>query len=246
MLTRDDMLRYDRQIRLPEIGEEGQKKLSRKSILIVGLGGLGSISAYYLAAAGVGHLKIVDRDRVTLDNLNRQIIHCTDDIERPKVDSAREKLQRLNPACHIEPVLADFSEINGSDLAAGSDLIMDATDNLATRHVLNRVSQEKNIPYIFGGVNGWDGNAATFIPGETACLACLFPRDRVQDRGEPASAVGPTVGVIASAQSLEALLILLGLGPRLAGRMLDFRGLEMTFRTIEFTRNPDCDLCSNR
>jgi len=246
MLTCDDMHRYDRQIRLPEIGEIGQKKLSRKSILIVGLGGLGSISAYYLAAAGVGHLRIVDRDRVALDNLNRQIIHCTHDIERPKVDSAREKLKRLNPDCRIEPVFTDFSDINGSDLAAGSDLIVDATDNLATRHVLNRVSLEKNIPYIFGGVDGWDGNAATFIPGKTACLACLFPRDRVQERAEPASAVGPAVGVIASAQSLEALLILLGLGPRLAGRMLDFRGLGMIFKTIQFNRNPDCDLCSSR
>ena len=242
MLTRDDMHRYDRQIRLPEIGEIGQKKLSRKSILIVGLGGLGSISAYYLAAAGVGHLRIVDRDRVAMDNLNRQIIHCTHDIERPKVDSAREKLKRLNPDCRIEPVFTDFSDINGSDLAAGTDLIVDATDNISARRILNRASISHRIPYIYGGINGFDGMVSTFVPGDTPCFECLFPQNMFSEGR--VGVVGPTAALVASIQVLETIKIIIGTGRLLKNELLYIQGANMACRKISIERNPACQACS--
>ena len=213
--------------------------------MIVGLGGLGSISAYYLAAAGVGRLKIIDRDRVALENLNRQILHSASDIGRPKVDSAVEKLYELNADCRIEPILENIDAIKAVNLANGCDLIIDATDNLATRHALNRASLEKQIPFIFGAIDGWNGMASTFIPGRTGCFACIFPQQQDPHQKAPSSALGTTAGMIAMVQALETLKILLGLQPDLANRMLDFRGLHMRFRTIDIERNPDCSLCSS-
>jgi len=211
--------------------------------LIVGLGGLGSITSSYLAAAGVGWLRIVDRDVVALSNLNRQLLHWTKDLGRPKTVSAGDKLRRLNPECFIEPMHVPVGEDGGYDLADGCDLIVDATDNLATRHLLNRISLGKGIPFIYGGINGWNGTVATFIPGRTCCLACLFPRTQGQEEAGVTPALGPTAGVIASIQSMEVLRILLGLEPALAGRLLEFQGSRMRFRTVRLERNPDCVLC---
>ena len=129
-------------------------------------------------------------------------------------------------------------------LAKGCNLIIDATDNLATRHVLNRVSLEKQIPFIYGGINGWNGMAATFIPGKTGCFACLFSPERPRPSESEFPALGPTAGVIASIQSMEALRILLGLPPQLAGRLLEFRGMEMRFRSIPIEQDPECPLCA--
>lgn len=245
VLTEEQQRRYRRQLILPEIGEEGQQKLGKANVLIVGLGGLGSISSYYLAAAGVGHLRIVDRDCVGLENLNRQLLHSTEDLGRPKVESASEKLLRLNPTCHVQTVIVNVGDGNASGLAKGCGLIIDATDNLATRHVLNRASLEKQIPFIYGGINGWNGMAATFIPGETGCFACLFPSRETRDEVKGIPALGPTAGVIASVQSMEALRILLGLPPRLAGRLLTFRGQEMRFRSTPIEKDPECPLCGS-
>ena len=243
ILNKAETRRYGRQLSIPEIGIQGQRKLAQGSVIIVGLGGLGSISAYYLTAAGVGRLKIVDRDRVALENLNRQILHSTSDIGRPKVDSAVEKLYELNPGCRIEPILESIDATNAASLANDCDLIIDATDNLATRHVLNRASLEKQIPFIFGAIDGWNGMASTFIPGRTGCFACIFPQQQAPQKKAPTSALGPTAGMIAIVQTLEALKILLGLEPKLANRMLDFRGLDLRFRTIDIEKNPDCSLC---
>jgi molybdopterin/thiamine biosynthesis adenylyltransferase len=245
-LTEEQKIRYRRQLAIPEIGEEGQQKLGRAKVLLVGLGGLGSISSYYLAAAGVGHLRIVDRDGVGLENLNCQLLHSTDDLGRPKVESASEKLLRLNPACCVQTAIVDIrDEKDALGLAKGCDLLLDGTDNVRTRHVLNRVSLEKQIPFIYGGINGWNGMASTFIPGKTGCFACLFPPrpTRGEETGLPA--LGPTAGVIASIQSMEALRILLGLPSKLAGRLLEFRGMEMRFRTIDVEKDPDCTVCAN-
>ena len=245
VLTEEQKRRYQRQISVPEIGEEGQIRLAKASVMIVGLGGLGSVSSYYMTAAGVGHLRIVDHDEVALDNLNRQLLHSTLDLNRPKIDSAAEKLRRLNPECRIEPVRARIGEENGTVLAEGCDLILDATDNLPARHVLNRVSLAGQIPLIYGGINGWNGTAATFIPGKTGCFACLFPPEdpRQQKTGTPA--LGPVVGVIASIQSVEAIRILLGLRPQLAGRLLDFQGQAIRFRTVRVEKNGECKVCAH-
>lgn len=235
--------RYRRQLMLPEIGEEGQRKLGKAKVLIVGLGGLGSISAFYLAGAGVGCLRIVDRDSVGLENLNRQLLHSTDDLGRPKVESASEKLLRLNPACCVLTAVADFKDENALGLAKGCTLIVDGTDNLRTRHVLNRVSLKKRIPFIYGGINGWNGTAATFIPGSTGCFACLFPPERPEPGKHERPALGPTAGVIASIQSTEAIRLLLGLPSCLAGKLLTFHGTDMRFRSTLLQKDPYCPLC---
>jgi molybdopterin/thiamine biosynthesis adenylyltransferase len=246
LLTDEQKRRYRRQLILPEIGEDGQQRLRKAKVLIVGLGGLGSISSYYLAAAGVGFLRIVDRDGVELGNLNRQLLHNTDDLGRPKVESAAEKLLLLNPACHVQTAIVNIVDKNAKGLAKGCDLIIDATDNVRTRHVLNRISLEKRIPFIYGGINGWNGMAATFIPGKTGCFACLFSPERVKTSETEFPALGPTAGVIASIQSMEALRFLLGLPPQLAGRLLEFRGAEMRFRSTLIEKDPECPWCGGR
>jgi molybdopterin/thiamine biosynthesis adenylyltransferase len=245
LLTEDQKRRYRRQLMLPEIGEKGQEKLGRAKVLLVGLGGLGSISSYYLAAAGVGHLRIVDRDSVGLENLNRQILHSTEDLGRPKADSASEKLLRLNPTCHVQKAIVDVGDGNALNLAKGCGLIIDATDNVSARHVLNRISLKKRIPLIYGGINGWSGMAATFIPGKTGCFACLFPLGQTRGEEKAIPALGPTAGVIASIQSMEAVRILLGLPPKLAGKLIEFHGLEMRFRSTLVEKDPECPLCGN-
>jgi len=243
-LSEEQKRRYRRQLILPEIGEEGQKRLGKARVLIVGLGGLGSISSYYLAAAGVGHLRIADRDRVELGNLNRQLLHSTDDLGRPKVESASEKLRGLNPSCHVEAAVVNLGDENAMGLAKNCDLIIDATDNVRTRHVLNRVSLKKQIPFIYGGISGWNGMAATFIPGKTGCFACLFPQERARTSETEFPALGPTAGIISSIQSMDALKILLGLPSQLAGKLFTFRGMDMRFRITPMEQNPECPLCT--
>jgi molybdopterin/thiamine biosynthesis adenylyltransferase len=242
-LTEEQKIRYRRQLAIPEIGQHGQIRLGKAKVMIVGLGGLGSVSSFYLAAAGVGFLRIVDHDTVCLDNLNRQLLHSTPDLDRPKAESAAEKLRRLNPECLVEPVCVQLSDDSGLDLAEGCDLILDATDNLAARHVLNRISLARRIPLIYGGINGWNGTAATFVPGETCCLSCLFPSEGL---GMPATgfpALGPAAGVIGSIQGVEAIRILLGMRPALGNRLLDFQGKSMKFRTIRVQKDPACTQC---
>ncbi len=240
----EDNRRYSRQLQLPEIGPEGQRRLAAGRVMLVGLGGLGSIAAYYLAAAGVGHLKLIDGDRVALENLNRQILHTTLDLERPKVESAAEKLDRLNPGCRTEAVYATLEAGNAEALLGGCTVIVDATDNLRSRQVLNRLSLRRQVPFVYGGIGGWQGMAATFLPGRGACFGCLFP-PRPQDAAEPAPVpvLGPVAGLIASIQCLEALRLLLGTAPRLAGRLLRFNGQTMEFSSLRIDRNPQCPVC---
>lgn len=174
-LTPEERARYQRQIMIPEIGPEGQERIKNASVFILGLGGLGSISAYYLTAAGIGLLRIVDRDRVELGNLNRQIIHNMDDMEKLKSDSACEKLRRLNPGCHIQALAEEVTEENAEELAGSCSVIIAGTDNMESRRALNRVSVQKEIPFILGGVDGFNGMVSAFVPPETACLECIFP-----------------------------------------------------------------------
>ena len=169
-LSAEELIRYQRQLIIPQIGDGGQKKLKGAKVFLSGLGGLGSISAYYLAAAGIGHLKIVDRDDVETQNLNRQIIHWTNDVGRPKVESAMEKLRHLIPGVHIESVQEELREQNALDLVGDCSLIIDATDNFETRKILNRASVDKNIPFICGGVDCFNGMVTIFIPGKSPCL----------------------------------------------------------------------------
>lgn len=244
MLTEEETRRYSRQLQLPEIGLEGQARIAAGRVLVAGLGGLGSIAAYYLAAAGVGHLRLVDRDRVALENLNRQILHSTEDIERPKAESAAEKLRRLNPHCRTEAVETTIEDQNVETLIEGCAVIFDATDNLRTRQVLNSASVKNGMPFVYGGISGWEGMVSTFLPGRTSCFGCLFPPQADTAESEPPPALGPTAGLVASLQCLETLRLLIGSAPQLAGRLLRFSGTTMEFRTLPIERNPHCPVCS--
>jgi molybdopterin/thiamine biosynthesis adenylyltransferase len=243
-LSDEEIQRYRRQLSMPEIGTRGQQHLKQATILIAGLGGLGSISAYYMAAAGVGQLKIADSDQVASHNLNRQILHTTVDIGKFKTVSACEKLKALNPWCHIDPLAERISDDTVGVMVSGCDLILDGTDNIGTRRVLNRAAQEAGIPFIFGGVNGFDGMLTTFIPGQSACLECIFPGNSHRSP-EVTGVIGPAVGVIASLQSVEAVKILTGNGADLSGTLVRFHGLGMRMEKTIVDPDPDCRVCAS-
>jgi molybdopterin/thiamine biosynthesis adenylyltransferase len=242
-LSSEETCRYNRQLILPEIGAQGQIKLKQARVMIAGVGGLGSVSAYYMAAAGIGFIRIADGDCVDAGNLNRQILHGTGDIGKPKTLSALEKLRNLNPHCNIEPIQEIISDETILDMVADCTVIIDGTDNLKTRKVLNRASILKGIPFIYGGIDGFIGMASTFIPGLSPCLECFFSRDNGQN--EPIGVIGPVPGIIASIQSLEAIKLILGIGELLTNSLLLFNGMDMTFRKIEMEKNPDCPVCGS-
>jgi len=243
MLTPSEQERYDRQIMIGEIGEEGQEKLKRSRVVIAGTGGLGSPIAIYLTAAGIGMIRLIDHDQVALSNLNRQILHWEEDIGRKKVDSARTKLRNLNRAVEIEAIAETVTEGNVSKLVNGCDVIVDAMDNLPTRYILNRCAIEKNIPFFHGAVNGFEGRVMTIIPGESACLRCMY-RGPVPQEKFPVIGVAPAViGVI---QATEVIKYLLGIGKLLTNRLLIYDGLEVTFSEFTVNKNPDCDHCGSR
>jgi len=202
MLTGEELDRYSRQIMIPQIGEKGQEKLKRAKVFIAGVGGLGSPVSIYLTAAGVGHLRMVDHDRVDLTNLNRQVVHWSGDVGKRKVESAQEKLNKLNPNVTVETLSVTISEENASELITGFDLIVDAMDNLPTRYLLNKKAIEHGIPFFHGAVNGFEGRAMTVIPGKTACLRCLY-RGPVPESKFPV--IGVTPAVIGCIQATEVI-----------------------------------------
>ena len=240
MLTPSERERYDRQILIGEIGEEGQGKLKRSRVVIAGTGGLGSPIALYLAAAGIGRIRVIDHDRVALSNLNRQILHWEEDVGRKKVESARAKLRNLNSAVEIQAIAETITEENVSELAEGYDAIVDAMDNLPTRYVLNRCAIEKRIPFFHGAVYGFEGRAMTVLPGETACLRCMY-RGLVPQEKFPV--IGVTPAVIGSIQATEVIKYLLGIGKLLTNRLLIYDGLKVAFSEFRLNKNPNCDHC---
>jgi adenylyltransferase/sulfurtransferase len=242
MLTEEELKRYDRQIIIRGFGAEGQKKLKRAKVIIAGAGGLGSPASIYLTAAGVGTIRIIDQDTVELSNLNRQILHWSEDIGAKKVDSALEKLKRLNNHVKVEAIKETITEKNASRLVDGFDVIVDAMDNLATRLVLNKTAIEKNIPFIHGAVNSFEGRAMTVIPGKTACLRCLYRRDIPSERSP---VIGVTPAVIGCIQATEVIKYILGIGELLTDRLLAFDGMHMKFDEFPVKRNPSCEHCGH-
>ena len=242
MLTPSERERYDRQIMIGEIGQEGQEKLKRSRVVIAGTGGLGSPIAIYLTAAGIGMIRVIDHDQVALSNLNRQILHWEEDVGRKKVDSARMKLRNLNSAVEIEAIAETITEGNVSQLVDGCDVIVDAMDNLPTRYILNRCAIEKNIPFFHGAVNGFQGRIMTIIPGETACLRCMY-RGPVPQEKFPVIGVAPAV--IGCIQATEVIKYLLGIGKLLTNRLLIYDGLKVTFTEFRVNKNPNCDHCGS-
>ncbi|MBA7655402.1 putative adenylyltransferase/sulfurtransferase MoeZ [subsurface metagenome] len=242
MLTREELERYDRQIMIKGFGEEGQEKLKGAKVVIAGAGGLGSPASIYLTAAGVGTIRIVDHDRVELSNLNRQVLHWDEDIGKRKVDAALEKLKRLNQGVKIEVTEETITETNVSQLVTGFDLIVDAMDNLETRFVLNKAALERNIPFFHGAVYGFEGRATTIIPGQTACLRCLYrgliPREKFP-------VIGVTPAVIGCIQATEVIKYIVGIGELLTNRLLVFDGLYMKFMEFKVKKAPRCEHCSH-
>jgi len=242
MLTAGERKRYDRQIMIRGLGEDGQEKLKQAKVIIAGSGGLGSTASLYLAAAGAGTIRIVDHDRVELSNLNRQILHWDKDIGRKKVDSAAEKLSQLNQDVKIETVDETINETNISQLVAGFDLIVDAMDNLPTRYLLNKAAIENHVPFIHGAVYGFEGRAMTIIPGQTACLKCVY-RGLIPQEKFPVIGVAPAV--IGCIQATEAIKYIVGIGKLLTNKLLVYDGLNMKFTEFVVKRDPNCEHCGH-
>ncbi|UCG63895.1 MAG: HesA/MoeB/ThiF family protein [Deltaproteobacteria bacterium] len=242
MLTVDELERYDRQIMLREIGEAGQEKLKRASVFIAGAGGLGSPAAIYLTAAGIGRIRLVDHDRVDRSNLNRQVLHWDNDIGRSKVESATEKLKRLNPEVEIEAIEETITEANLGELLTGFDLIVDAMDNLPTRYLLNKAALDNNIPFFHGAIYGFEGRAMTIIPHKTACLRCVY-RGVIHEEKFPV--IGVTPAVIGCIQATEVIKYIVGIGELLTNKLLNYDALNMEFTEFNIKKDPHCEHCNH-
>ncbi|HBT20123.1 MAG TPA: adenylyltransferase [Peptococcaceae bacterium] len=246
ILSNEQLKRYERQIIMDTIGKEGQEKLCSSKVLVIGTGGLGSPAALYLAAMGVGTLGFVDSDCVEISNLQRQIIHGTPDIGKPKVESARDRINQLNPHVKVEVYKTRLSRNNVMGIISKYDLVVDAVDNFPTRFLVNDACFFAGKPLVEAGVLRWEGQVMTIFPGEGACYRCLFKEpplpENVEDPGE-AGVLGVIPGIIGTLQALEAVKIILGRGKNLKGRMLIFDGLNSSFREIEVPKNPRCPLC---
>ena len=243
MLTTNELKRYDRQIIIKGFGKEGQEKLKRARVVIAGSGGLGSPSSIYLAAAGVGTIRIVDHGSVELSNLNRQVLYWDEDIGRKKVVSAIGKLKRLNPEIEIEAMEETITEANVSRLVAGFDLVVDAMDNLPTRYLLNKAAIDSNIPFFHGAVYGFEGRAMTIIPGKTACLECVYHGAIIPQEKFPVIGVAPAV--IGCLQATEVIKYIVGIGELLTDRLLIYDGLTLKFTELKVKKDPNCKHCGH-
>lgn len=247
-LSDQQRARYNRNIMLPGVGEEGQLKLLNSSILVVGTGGLGSPVSYYLTAAGIGRLGLADADVVDYSNLQRQIVHSTPDIGRLKVESAREKLARINPETEIITYPCRMNEQNILELLDDYDIVVDATDNLETRYVLNKACIAKEKPFIYGGVMSMVGQAMTILPGKGPCFRCIFrdkPTNHVVKGITEVGILGSVAGIIGTIQATEAVKYLLGKGDLLVGRILTMDALSMSFMDVEVKRDLRCPDCGH-
>jgi len=244
MLTMEELQRYDRQIMIYGFGEAGQEKLKKAKVFLAGAGGLGSPIAIYLAAAGIGTLRIADHDKVELSNLNRQVLHWEENIGERKIDSAAAKLGKFNTRVKIETIPETITENNILQLVGDADLIIDAMDNLPTRYLLNKAAIQKGIPFFHGAVYGFEGRAMTVLPGKTACLNCLYHGATVPKEKFPV--IGVTPAVIGCIEATEVIKYIVGLGELLTDRLLNFDGLRMKFNEFKINRDPRCEVCGDK
>jgi len=245
-LDADELQRYHRHLILPEIGADGQRRLKAARVLLIGAGGLGSPAALYLAAAGVGHLGVVDADEVELSNLQRQVLHDTDSVGTPKVDSAASRLRAINPHVDVAAHHLRLTSANAMELLSGYDIVVDGSDNFPTRYLVNDACVLLGKPNVFGSVLRFDGQASVFSYGDGPCYRCLFreppPPALVQNCAD-SGVLGVLPGLIGVVQAAEVIKLITGAGETLAGRLLLVDGLRMHFRTIEVTRDPECRAC---
>ncbi|MBW2554441.1 MAG: molybdopterin-synthase adenylyltransferase MoeB [Deltaproteobacteria bacterium] len=247
-LTDSQIERYSRHIILKEIGGEGQKKILNAKVVIIGAGGLGSPAAYYLAAAGVGKIGIVDSDRADLSNLQRQILHFTKDVGRLKTESAQEKLTAINPDCEVVPHTTRINAKNVLDIIGEYDAVINGSDNFPTRYLINDACIISKTPLFEGAVIGFSGQAITIKPHESACYRCLYeepPPPGLIPSCQEAGVMGAIPGVIGIIQATEVIKWILGKGSLLTDRLLIYNGLEMEFNELEISRNPQCPVCGD-
>jgi adenylyltransferase/sulfurtransferase len=245
--TADQVRRYARHVILPGIGGDGQRRLMEAKVLVIGAGGLGSPAAMYLAAAGVGSLGLVDFDKVELSNLQRQLLHDTDDVGRPKVESARDRLNQLNPNVEVVAHETLLTSENAFDILGGYDVVVDGTDNFPVRYLVNDATQMLGKPLVYGSIYQWEGQASVFMPGSDApCYRCLFPEPPPPGT-VPSCAEGGVFGVlpgiIGSVQAVEAIKLVLGVGEPLVGKLLIYDALSNEFTTVKLRWDPDCPVC---
>jgi molybdopterin/thiamine biosynthesis adenylyltransferase len=246
-LNDQDLLRYSRQIMLPEIDIAGQEKLLNGSVLIIGVGGLGSPAAIYLASSGVGRLVLSDHDRVDLSNLQRQIVHRTNAVGETKVASAARSLLEINPGVNVEALAHKLEGPELIDTVAGVDVVLDATDNFAARYAVNDACWQTRTPLVSGAAIRWEGQVAVFDPrvANSPCYRCLYGEgdDEALNCSEN-GVIAPLVGIIGTCQAMEAIKLLTEVGDTLTGHVLYFDGKRMDWRKLSLSRNPSCPTCA--
>jgi len=246
--TPEQLIRYSRHFLLPEVGEDGQAKLLQARVLIVGAGGLGSPSAYYLAAAGVGTIGIIDNDVVDISNLQRQILHANDRVGMPKVESAKKTLEGLNPDVKVIPYQAKLTSENIMEILKEYDLVVDGCDNFPTRYLVNDACVLAGKPNVHGSIFQFEGQATVFYPGKGPCYRCLYPEPPPAEMAPScaeAGVLGVLPGLIGTIEALEAIKIILGKGDSLIGRLLCFNTLTMEINDLKLRRDPNCPLCGD-
>src|SRR5438309_1543403 len=247
-LTPQEVARYSRHLIMPEVGMDGQKRLKAASILLIGAGGLGSPLGLYLAAAGVGRIGIVDFDVVDFSNLQRQVLHGTPDVGRPKLQSAKDRLQAINPEVKLDLYETHLTSANAISIIEPYDIVIDGTDNFPTRYLVNDACVLLNKPNVYGSIFRFDGQASVFYPPQGPCYRCLYPQP--PPPGEvPSCAEGGVLGIlpglIGCIQATEAVKLILGKGSPLVGRLLQYDALQMSFQEFKVRRNPKCPICGD-
>lgn len=243
-----DLSRYSRQVALREVGVNGQRLLQDSSVLVVGLGGLGSVASVYLAAGGVGRLLLADRDRVEASNLHRQILYRAEDLGRPKTEAARERLAQIAPAAVLEPFEGRLDAARLDRMVAGADVVLDCTDNFPTRFAINAACVRARKPLVTGAAIRFEGQLAVLDlrRADSPCYACVFPESgEAQETCEEAGVLGPVVGVVGSLQALAAMKLLFGRDGD-AGRLYVWDALGMSWRNVAIARDPSCAVCGGR
>ncbi|HMN03907.1 MAG TPA: molybdopterin-synthase adenylyltransferase MoeB [Geobacter anodireducens] len=248
MFTDQQIERYSRHIILKEVGGKGQNKLLDGKVMVIGAGGLGAPIALYLAAAGVGTIGIADADVVDLSNLQRQVIHFTPDVGKPKVESAREKMEAINPDVRVRTYQEWISAANIARIIADYDFVIDGTDNFAAKFLVNDACVLAGTPYSHGGILQFDGQTLTVKPGESPCYRCIFPAPPPKDvipTCARAGVIGVLPGVLGTIQATEAIKYLLGQGDLLTGRLLTYNALRMRFREVPVKKSARCPVCGD-
>ena len=239
---------YSRQVTMREIGKEGQQKLSKARVAVIGVGGLGTVSTLYLALAGVGYIRVIDQDIIEPHNLHRQILYTLDDVHYPKVEVVAKRLGQVNPLVKVDAVSENVNSSNVERLLRDVDCVVDGLDNMSTRYIVNRACVKKGIPYVFGAAIGIEGNLSVFVSPETGCLECLMPNlsDNQMQTCNTRGVVGATPGIIGSLQTMETIKLLTGIGSTLKNKLLVCDFSDMDFTTIDIAKNLCCPVCQGK